>query len=602
MSNFRYIEVDSTYRNRNLWPLAAEFEIPISQSERKNKINAVDPVCESSPQKTWIANSFSASTLNPSITITVLSVNPLQNATSTTVVLVSAPPGELQTEKNYYSYAVANQTGVQRFRIIEYVYLGNDRGEFRLEGVNTVAIGSTFTITDPTDLSSSVNPWFFIPDAYTIDNSYNGMILFNETRNEYRNVLDYLKDTHLLTVDTSKSNISTEFSGPVTSWLVTDTYSLRRAAVNMFGVLAGNTRSFTSFNLPTNKYSDLVGNYLEIKTTLSTADSTGSFTLGGTTIVALDLLANSFSDYFNGSMIRVTSGVASGQQSKITSYNGTTKAVTLSPGFSTTVAIGDSYTIQYPSEMRRIVKYVNTTGKAMATSTDTTYITLPTGIDYSQLYIQMTSGAANGDIRLINLNKGNIGYVSSPFSGIVSQNDTFEIHSGVVSPGFTMALSTQPFLILEFTYDNLNPFTYTGSIVSQQEMVCYEVELINLVLPNLTLSTGFGSRIAYYPYVYVELSTSNRLRNIIYSNNPNSSSSQFRCIVDDVTNPDTTAFVVLDGSGMKQTIKFKPNDNLFFSVKLSNGDLYDTVVEENYSPLPPNPLLQISACFAIKRL
>jgi len=41
MSNNRYLEFDSTYRNRNEWPLASEFQIPISQSGRKNNTDAI---------------------------------------------------------------------------------------------------------------------------------------------------------------------------------------------------------------------------------------------------------------------------------------------------------------------------------------------------------------------------------------------------------------------------------------------------------------------------------------------------------------------------------------------------------------------------------
>ena len=44
MSNTRYLEIDSTYRNRNDWPLPANFEVPISQTGRKNIYNALDPV------------------------------------------------------------------------------------------------------------------------------------------------------------------------------------------------------------------------------------------------------------------------------------------------------------------------------------------------------------------------------------------------------------------------------------------------------------------------------------------------------------------------------------------------------------------------------
>ena len=53
---------------------------------------------------------------------------------------------------------------------------------------------------------------------------------------------------------------------------------------------------------------------------------------------------------------------------------------------------------------------------------------------------------------------------------------------------------------------------------------------------------------------------------------------------------------------MVQTIKFKPNDNLYFSIFLANGELYETILPEYYSPSPPNPASQISASFSIRRL
>jgi hypothetical protein len=76
----------------------------------------------------------------------------------------------------------------------------------------------------------------------------------------------------------------------------------------------------------------------------------------------------------------------------------------------------------------------------------------------------------------------------------------------------------------------------------------------------------------------------------------------FRAPIYDVQNPNNSSFVNLDGDGMIQTLKFKPNDNLFFSVHLSNGELYETLEKENYSPLHPNPEIQISASFSFKRV
>ena len=160
--------------------------------------------------------------------------------------------------------------------------------------------------------------------------------------------------------------------------------------------------------------------------------------------------------------------------------------------------------------------------------------------------------------------------------------------------------------MLPFSYDNLNPMVYTGSTVSQSEPVCYEIEMIDLVLPNATLAAGTGGRVAFYPFVYVELanvsSSGAGLVNTIYSNNPNATRMTFRSAINDISNPTTSAFIKGDSDGMTQTIKFKPNDNLKFSVKLPNGEIYDTDIIETFSPNIPNPLGQISATFSIKRL
>ena len=56
------------------------------------------------------------------------------------------------------------------------------------------------------------------------------------------------------------------------------------------------------------------------------------------------------------------------------------------------------------------------------------------------------------------------------------------------------------------------------------------------------------------------------------------------------------------GGGMSQTIKFKPNDTLLFSVTLPNGEILDTIVPEKFSPSQPEPRIQISALFSMKRL
>ena len=173
-------------------------------------------------------------------------------------------------------------------------------------------------------------------------------------------------------------------------------------------------------------------------------------------------------------------------------------------------------------------------------------------------------------------------------------------------PSYSNTITTQPLPgtlinIVQFMSDNSVSLNYNGSIVSQMEPVAYEIGLVNLTLPNQTLVTG--SNIAYYPYVYVEFSAVNQSSSqALYSNNPKSKKALFIVPITDIKNPDTATFIKLNSGSMVQTVKFKPNDTFQFSVYLPDGRLFETVMTDWYSPSAPNPLLQIDALFGFVRL
>lgn len=157
--------------------------------------------------------------------------------------------------------------------------------------------------------------------------------------------------------------------------------------------------------------------------------------------------------------------------------------------------------------------------------------------------------------------------------------------------------------IVNYIKDNYAPLNYNGSVVSQSEAVCYEVSLISLILPNIILRSG--ARIAFYPFVYVEFtntsSPSGASNSIIYSNSPNSNRALFIAPISDTNQPINSSFVKIY-SNMAQTIKFKPNDSLKFSVYLPDGRLFETVEQDLLSPYPPNTGIQINAVFGIRRI
>ena len=157
--------------------------------------------------------------------------------------------------------------------------------------------------------------------------------------------------------------------------------------------------------------------------------------------------------------------------------------------------------------------------------------------------------------------------------------------------------------ILNFNHDNFAPLDYTGTMVSSNQTVCYEMNILSLTLPNKLLLTG--SRVAFYPYVYVEVHNATAPSaagyNLITSNNPNSTRAVFHMSVPQVSDPELQAFVTLSG-GATQILKFKPNDNLKFAVYLSDGTLFQTLSPDLFPPYAPDPSLQIDLVFSIVRV
>lgn len=153
--------------------------------------------------------------------------------------------------------------------------------------------------------------------------------------------------------------------------------------------------------------------------------------------------------------------------------------------------------------------------------------------------------------------------------------------------------------------DQYVPLNYSGSTVSQDQLVCYEVELLNLILPNLELNAT-KVLTSFYPYLFVEFSnaTSSMSRNVnqLYTNNQYGQSALFAVPISDVNSPERSQFLNLDNCKSIQTIKFKPNDTFHFRVFLTNGETFTPFLKDTLPPLSPNPLVQISAVFSVRRM
>lgn len=412
--------------------------------------------------------------------------------------------------------------------------------------------------------------------------------------------------------------------------------------------------NYTSFNLGLNSMTVTVGDFLELTPDAALSDQyvatiNAGVTAPTTTVQLTGLTLPTtvgYDDFFKGMTLRFDAATATpspveGDDFTVTGYDAGTLTVTFQPVCPYDLVAGDPVSIHPVSklkektnntwtldtengdfrgipfgETRRIKKYVSATGTIQAPGGTTIVLTFtnPTQIVatadfYRQIWLTVTSGTARGETRLIQSSVSSTPTVSvtvlTAITGLLA-GDGWTIESGIVDPRFTASLNTQQFWIQPFAIQSGLPFRAPTQTITQQNS-CYEIELVSLTLPNATLVGGHGARIAFYPYVYVGLtmttnSSGGAGATYIQSNNPNSQGMLFSVAVDDVADPLVSTFIKLNGDGMRQTINFNPNTDLRLTVKLPNGDIFDTILNDTVPPHEANRNAQVRALFGLTRL
>jgi hypothetical protein len=160
------------------------------------------------------------------------------------------------------------------------------------------------------------------------------------------------------------------------------------------------------------------------------------------------------------------------------------------------------------------------------------------------------------------------------------------------------------FYLYQYSTDNVSPFVYTGTIISNNQPTAYYVSLVSLSLPNQPLLTG--GRITDYPFVYVEFenvgTSSTGAKNLIYSNNPNAYKAVFRVSIQELIYPKTELFTKNTAIEMPQVIVFKQTDDVRITIRLPNGNVFQTFQADTSSGSVTNFLIQISALFSILKI
>ena len=577
MSNNRILEIDSTYRNRNEWPLPGAFEIPISQSGTKDKSNALDPVSLSVPLQSWTCNNLNTNnSAKVSGSFTDPTVVSLGYITSNYTIIASTPNSGsvgFQEIPNYY------QGLVMIFRKpTTTTTVTNVGAATPPTPTTTITTTGTTTVTTTTTVVTNIGTG----TPPTPDTTITTIVVSSSTVYARRRIKEY---KFLSTISNNDIGIFTFSTSVPEVDLINDTYEINDSSNitdpnhPIFFVPFGRPQingytGFILYNENQREYRN-ISEYNAENSMLFINISSGSNSLNSGVITGW-LLSHNYSIRKKPPYIPLL-GVS------YTPIAGPITIATLSPPITTTYTTSTSTVILSGMPQIYTENYFKNDSIRL----------LPASYDYSATNDSYLATPEN-ETRIINTSlsyENNVGVkyivltVTKPFS---------------VTPTNTLNVE-----IMNFSYDNLFPFVYSGSLVSQQELVCYEIKLAELVLPNYTLSAGEGGKIAFYPYVHVELTNvsapGGHLRNTIYSNNPNTVKVTFRCPISDLASPFLSTFVKLSCQ-TTQTIKFKPNDNLFFSVTLPNGQIFDTTLPEFYSPSPPNPVTQISASFSIRRV
>lgn len=513
-------------------------------------------------------------TQNPNVIYTNLSVS----VTETTAIV-------LQDIDNYYSGAIGSRTVssiVENSRVVSYSYLGNNIGKFVFDTPFPTLLqpGDSITITDPTNISNVNFPIFFVPVGKK--NIYSGYILYNHNLDKYRPILSYDYSTKTIILDTSKSSTGTTSSGPITTdWLIGHTYSIRTIApytvittkniVSDYFVFVPGSRSppilaYSNFYIPNTSITDnFNGYYLEIDERVPIANSNGCGFIANPDLSPFDILTSDYGIttlYLNsnntnylyqhiiGYTMRMITGQSKGSTATIIYYdNDYNKIQVKSPGFIKGTKPGDQCCIykNKHENPRKIVKCETVTG-------NTTVL------------------------------------------------------QGVVDPPFsTLIFPSMKIYILPYKRDNFNPFCYINlnNNLRQNGLLRYKIELLNLTIPNEVLKNGDAVPITLYPYLYLEINSSTVSRqgkNVIYSNNPNSTKAIFRVPINNTSKKADTTFLKINGNGMKQYINFNYADTTKITLKLPSGETMQTILQEYFTPFEPNRAAQISAVFKMIRI
>lgn len=554
----KYLELNSMYRNRNNYPNPASFCVNISQRGTRNQLTALDPISYAYP--IIFFNGFGIGTsLNDDYVVCEYNVpsttSGIVNLSTNTKFVVTATTMTLNRRDNYYTGCAIVGTGTepilnQTRRITEFLYLNtfgtapNTKDYFSITVDipfdNFTTSPQSFTIYNPSDFSDTTNMFLFIPTSVNIDNYITNYYVYNYTQCDYAKIISFDGTTHIAKLGIQNST---------NTWTIDDYFSVGKESVSVNGTLSYGAVALLK---KVNEGFGYPPDAINVKTTTNSTAGSG--------------LTISWVNGNNGEIPDLVS----------IDYPGTK------------YIIGDTITVPYE----------NILGSSYTTFIVVGVYPSPGNIVFSE---PINSSYINSFIRIF--------IQTPPFDSIpiqqivsISDNIAFLKDTTYIQPPFPTYVP-EYFLYL-YSTDNSIPLIYTGSIITNSQPGAYYVSLISLSLPNQPLVSG--GRISGYSFVYVEFenvsTSSSGVKNLIYSNNPNTYKAVFRVSIQELIHPEKEIFTRNTAFEMPQIIIFKQTDDIQITITTPDGQVFQTVQADRFNGPIPNQFLQISALFSIQRL
>ena len=544
MSYKKYLDIDSNFRNRELYPNQADFVVKYEDFDE-------DVPFDNTPITYWNC-SFSTDT---DVTGEYVRVTVQDITTNDGIVTINISSSLLRQETNFYNGAICklNFTSISqpipryKFLIKDLTLTSTTEGVITLEIEETVNLDdvATIDILNPTnDTKVGAKPKLFIPNGSGIDNFYSGYFVHEIGSREYRTIVDYDGVTKLATLDSNTSYVWVGIlyniilfkkrANEIGFIAVTD-------ALNFSGgVSSDRTKLQFGAGWSSTQYGIHDGKYLRLIDPL----------------ISSELTPPPF-----------------GERYKISKY------VTLNTTWVSVAAGGKTFTLS-----EGIEDYTGLMITDLQTISTRTIVSYDTSTKSGTVDINWPAGILAGTVCYILT-----AVLEKPLSAAIT-----------IVP--LVLWSPATYVIEEESIDNRQTVKYDGPYEFSNKPIPYEISLEHLILPNVDL---VKRNLCNYPYLYVRLENLkilNRNNTLFWSNNPNSRSKLFRVVINDVKSQEKGNFIFLNSGKMVQNMLFNLKDGFRFTIYFPNGEIYQTKESDESFPLYSNPMLQISALFSFKKV